>query len=84
VENFRPIDDSDLDNVSPKELEQARSNPKIIHFNGKFKPWHFTYQHPFKATYTKIRRSLQKTPYVSDDFPWFFAQKLARRLTLDR
>jgi len=84
VENFGPIDDSDLDNVSPKELEQARSNPKIIHFNGKFKPWHFTYQHPFKTTYKKIRRSLQKTPYVSDDFPWFFAQKLAKRLTTYR
>jgi lipopolysaccharide biosynthesis glycosyltransferase len=84
VENFGPMEDSDLDNITPKELEQARCNPKIIHFNGKFKPWHFTYQHPFKTSYTKRRRSLQKTPYVSDDFPWFLAQKLARRLTKGR
>jgi hypothetical protein len=31
-----------LDKISLKELERARSNPKVIYFNGKLKSWYYT------------------------------------------
>lgn len=79
VDNYGPIASDDLEDISLEQLEHARLNPKVIHFNGQFKPWHFTYRHPFKSEYVRTRRSLQKTPYISDDFPGFLPEKLLRR-----
>ena len=80
VDLFSVIDDADLAGVSPAEHRNACAEPMIVHYNGQFKPWHFTYRHPFKSSYLRVRRGLQKTPYVSDDFPWALSQKLARRM----
>lgn len=80
VDLFSSIDDADLLGVSPCELRNACDEPKIIHFNGEFKPWHFTYRHPFKSSYLRIRRELQLTPYVSDDFPLGLSRKLVRSM----
>jgi lipopolysaccharide biosynthesis glycosyltransferase len=81
VEMYREIDPQDLDGYSLAEIETARDNPNIVHFNGCFKPWHLSYRHPFKRAYTKLRRQLQKTPYLADDFPWPYLGKPLRFLT---
>ena len=75
VEMYREIDPSDLDGYSMADIETARDNPDILHFNGRFKPWHLSYRHPFKRKYTDLRRHLQKTPYLADDFPWPYLGK---------
>lgn len=49
------------------DLEGLLSNPAIVHFNGKYKPWHLRYSHPFKSEYVALRRKLQWLPYFSDD-----------------
>jgi lipopolysaccharide biosynthesis glycosyltransferase len=81
VDSFWPVVESDLDGATLEQITKACSNPRIVHFNGQFKPWHFTYRHPYKQAYLSTRRSLQKTPYISDDFPWFLTQKLAKRFS---
>jgi len=80
VDYFAAADANDLEGISPTELKNALDNPMIIHFNGEFKPWHLTYRHRYKSSYTDIRRRLQKTPYISDDFPGGLFQKLVNRL----
>lgn len=42
------------------ELLEAKKKPKIIHFTGSSKPWHFRNHHPFKHLYWKY---LRMTPY---------------------
>lgn len=81
VDSFWPVMESDLQGATLEQIAEACSEPKIIHYNGQFKPWHFTYRHPYKHAYLSTRRALQKTPYISDDFPWFLAEKLAKRLS---
>jgi lipopolysaccharide biosynthesis glycosyltransferase len=80
VEMYGQIDPADLEGCSLEELERARAQPKIVHFNGCFKPWHLNYRHPFKTRYTNLRRRLQKTPYLADDFPWPYLAKPLRVL----
>jgi lipopolysaccharide biosynthesis glycosyltransferase len=33
------------------EVQEARSNPAIVHFVGPFKPWHYLCTHPYKDRY---------------------------------
>jgi len=80
VEMYREIDPQDLDGYSMADIKTARDNPDIVHFNGCFKPWHLSYRHPFKRDYTNLRRHLQKTPYLADDFPWPYLGKPLRLL----
>ncbi len=80
VEMYGDIDPEDLEGCSLDELKSARANPHIVHFNGCFKPWHLSYRHPFKTKYTALRRRLQKTPYLADDFPWPYLAKPLRVL----
>lgn len=81
VEMYRDIDRQDLDGYTLADVEEARDHPNIVHFNGCFKPWHLSYRHPCKRKYTDLRRKLQKTPYVADDFPWPYLGKPLRYLT---
>ena len=81
VDHFRADDPADLDELSPEELDAARIDPRILHFNGQYKPWHLTYSHPFKSSYLSARRQLQRTPYISDDFPWAVGAKVLSRLS---
>lgn len=80
VELYGAVDMADLEGFTLEELEIARSNPHIVHFNGCFKPWHMNYRHPFKATYTRFRRRLQAMPYLADDVPWPYLSKPLRFL----
>lgn len=75
TELFSEVPADDMDNLSVEELACIREDPAIVHFNGQFKPWHFTYKHPHKKTYVQQRRKLQKRPYISDDFPSLFLTK---------
>ncbi len=59
---------SDLDFAEYEDIVAAKNNPLLVHYNGPSKPWHLSNTHPWKNAYISIRRRLQKTPYLSDDF----------------
>jgi lipopolysaccharide biosynthesis glycosyltransferase len=42
--------------LSPAELDQARRDARIIHFNGDSKPWSYFSRHPRRAEYWKYLR----------------------------
>ena len=50
-----------LNVFSSNELDEARSNPIIIHYTGSTKPWHYLSTHPYKDTYW---RYLKMSPYM--------------------
>lgn len=52
--------DEQFDCFSPEELDEARTNPVIIHYTGGSKPWHFRNAHPYKSLYWKY---LKMTPW---------------------
>jgi lipopolysaccharide biosynthesis glycosyltransferase len=37
----------------PQVIEEARTKPAVIHFNGPFKPWHYLCDHPLKGLYAQ-------------------------------
>lgn len=53
--------------VEYSEIVASRSDPKIVHYNGRSKPWHYHDNHPWKHLYVGLRRRLEPLPYVSDD-----------------
>jgi lipopolysaccharide biosynthesis glycosyltransferase len=50
------------DAFGPVELDEAKQQPSILHFEGPpvYKPWHFLCQHPFTAQY---RTTFTATPW---------------------
>jgi|WetSurMetagenome_2_1015567.scaffolds.fasta_scaffold243676_2 lipopolysaccharide biosynthesis glycosyltransferase len=52
--------DEKFDCFSREELQEARTNPVIIHYTSGSKPWHFRNKHPYKSLYWKY---LKMTPY---------------------
>ena len=48
---------------SKESIQQAISNPDIVHFIGKQKPWLYNCFHPYKSIYTHY---LEKTPWKGD------------------
>ena len=36
---------------SAAEIDEARTNPAIVHFIGPFKPWHYLCAHPYRDKY---------------------------------
>jgi len=67
VDMFRSPRPPDVDSSAVQPIAQACRRPRIVHFNGAFKPWHLRYKHPYRSVYTATRRSLQFMPYVADD-----------------
>lgn len=51
----------DCNTFGLEELEEAKTNPAIIHYTGSSKPWHFMNNHPYKSEYWKY---LKMTPYA--------------------
>ena len=49
-----------LDSFSQIEIEEAKTNPIIIHYTGSDKPWHLGNKHPYKNLYWKY---LKTTPF---------------------
>jgi lipopolysaccharide biosynthesis glycosyltransferase len=56
---FRAHQPFDL-HASSEELREARANPRIVHFAGSSKPWHYGHEHPFTGEYY---RYLADTPW---------------------
>lgn len=81
VDNYVPIGQDDLDNISAEAFRDVCQNPWILHFNGEFKPWHLRYRHPFKGDYSAVRQRLHRMPYISDDFPLKIGVKAIRGLS---
>jgi FkbM family methyltransferase len=46
---------------STDQVAQARADPRIIHFIGPYKPWHFRLRHPYTKRYFD---HLAQTPYA--------------------
>jgi lipopolysaccharide biosynthesis glycosyltransferase len=46
--------------ITADELRETRAAPRIVHFAGSWKPWHYGYEHPFKREYY---RYLAETPW---------------------
>ena len=68
--------------ISAEELLEVRTNPRIVHFCGTWKPWTYYSVHPFKGEYFKY---LARTPwrdYRPFDRPpaWLRARLLASRM----
>ena len=88
VDMFQSLRPPDVDATEALQIAQASRSPRIVHFNGAFKPWHLRYKHPYRSVYTKTRRSLQLMPYVSDDlvarlarFPAQVLERLGAKLS---
>jgi lipopolysaccharide biosynthesis glycosyltransferase len=45
--------------------------PKIIHYTGSKKPWHFCNKHPFRKDYWKYRYMTPYRSFFADDFNFF-------------
>jgi lipopolysaccharide biosynthesis glycosyltransferase len=45
---------------SSEQFDRAIKNPKIIHYSGSLKPWHWGCKHPYRFQYWK---KLYRTPY---------------------
>ncbi len=45
---------------NPKELEEAKKDPVIIHYSAPLKPWHYLSYHPYTSEYYKY---LSLTPW---------------------
>ena len=68
--NWRHAPPDDAIHFSRQELLRAMDAPKIIHYNGPFKPWELRDTHERKADYGRLRRLVEGNPfYVADDFP---------------
>ncbi|MBR1649188.1 MAG: glycosyltransferase [Alphaproteobacteria bacterium] len=54
------------------EIEAAKKNPVIIHYNSPQKPWNEECAHPLWKEYYKY---LKLTPYKKDYYKWYFKRK---------
>jgi len=64
-----------FDAVDPSRLAAAR----IVHFNGRSKPWHYLNDHPLKAEYLRYRR---RTPWPVVRFDDRHPRNVARKFLL--
>ena len=53
---------------SKEEIENAVTNPSIIHFSGGIKPWHYVDKHPYKKYYWNYLRKTPWKNYKPNDF----------------
>lgn len=51
-----------FEELGSKELSRIRENVKIVHFNGKARPWIYSCNHPYQGVYFKY---LEYTPWSS-------------------
>ncbi len=82
VWNFQSMDVARLVNgqvrfeaIDPERLAAAR----LVHFNGRSKPWHYLNDHPFKAEYLRYR---SRTPWPLRHFEDRHARNIARKYLL--
>jgi len=64
-----------FDSVDPGRLGSAR----LVHFNGRSKPWHYLNDHPFKAEYLRYRG---RTPWPLLRFEDRHPRNIARKYLL--
>jgi len=66
------------------ELEQARQDPAILHFEGPnlAKPWHYLCRHPYTADYLQASAATPWGAPILEDCTW--ATRLIRRLPSER
>jgi lipopolysaccharide biosynthesis glycosyltransferase len=50
---------------SPAEIDSVLGDPRIIHYTGSTKPWHYMYDGLFKEKYWEY---LRKTPWLNYKF----------------
>lgn len=59
-EGYKKFRNGSYVELPQSEIERIRKNAKIIHFNGKERPWFFTCSHPYKNKYCQY---LKQTPW---------------------
>lgn len=63
-----------------KRFKQAASQPSIVHFTGKSKPWHYDSNHPYKKEYYRYLSYTEWSHYKPKAGLRLLAKKLARVL----
>ncbi|WP_417801196.1 glycosyltransferase family 8 protein [Tenacibaculum sp.] len=68
--------------LGDKELKRVRNNAKIVHFNGRARPWYYTCNHPYQKMYFKYLKQSPWKNFRPSDKSFFNLIKKWLRLIL--
>lgn len=60
---YEPTSEDKILNGRASEVASAARDPRVVHFTGAIKPWHYNCKHPLRHLYIETRQTLHRHPY---------------------